>query len=222
MKFVKPLALVASIAALSGCSVLGVGESEFSCSGLPDKVGCLSARDMYEGTAYGGDVYDTRSSQSAGRQTHPDGKIVSYDSSSPTRRAITKEERLFGDFPRTSSRNSTDSTRIDTIVRKVEDRYVAPSTPTKPVPVRTPAQVMRIWIAPWEDKTENLRVSSYVFTEIEKRKWMYDMRGVARGQSIKPLQMMKPEPANGGGRSRNDRGETPSYEGLLPGKQGGR
>lgn len=216
MKLVKQLALVASITAVTGCSSLGVGDSEFSCSGLPEKGPCQSARDIYEANANGGG-YESHQ----GNTTQPRGEIVSYDKSVPMRGPVTKEERLSGDYPRTTSTHYPDTSRVDTIVRKVEDRYVAPRTPDKPVPVRTPAQVMRIWIAPWEDKTENLRVSSYVFTEIEKRKWMYDMRGVARGQTIKPLQMIKSESSEKGGRSSNDRRDTPSYEGLLPSKQGG-
>lgn len=41
------------------------------------------------------------------------------------------------------------------------------------IPVRTPAQVMRIWISPWVDREGNLHMPSYVFTEIEPRKWTF-------------------------------------------------
>lgn len=39
------------------------------------------------------------------------------------------------------------------------------------VPIRTPARVMRIWIAPWEDDAGDLNVPGKVFTEIEPRRW---------------------------------------------------
>lgn len=39
------------------------------------------------------------------------------------------------------------------------------------VPIRTPARVMRIWIAPWEDDSGDLNVPGKVFTEIEPRRW---------------------------------------------------
>ncbi|WP_166255979.1 type IV conjugative transfer system lipoprotein TraV [Marinobacter salicampi] len=207
MKKLRNIALVVGLSALTGCSAIGMGESEFSCSGIPEKRGCMSARDVYEATANGGSIYDRNYSSNV-EQT----EAVSDAGSVSQFRS--KEERLSG---KKADRNSDSSTRVERIVRKVEDRYVAPSTPNKPVPVRTPAQVMRVWIAPWEDKNANLKVSSYVFTEIEKRRWMYDMRGVARGESIQPLQMMQPDPQGQPDARPGQNRNAPSYENALPG-----
>jgi len=40
-----------------------------------------------------------------------------------------------------------------------------------PLPVRSAAQVMRIWIAPWEDKAGDLHTPGLLFTEVTPRKW---------------------------------------------------
>jgi len=40
-----------------------------------------------------------------------------------------------------------------------------------PLPVRSAAQVMRIWIAPWVDKSDDLHVPGYLYTEVTPRKW---------------------------------------------------
>lgn len=40
-------------------------------------------------------------------------------------------------------------------------------------PVREAAQVMRIWIAPWIDKKDDLHYPSYVFTEVQPRRWTF-------------------------------------------------
>ncbi|WP_425953170.1 type IV conjugative transfer system lipoprotein TraV [Ralstonia pseudosolanacearum] len=40
-------------------------------------------------------------------------------------------------------------------------------------PVRTPAQVMRIWIAPWIDSKDDLHYPSYLFTEVQPRRWSF-------------------------------------------------
>ena len=57
-----------------------------------------------------------------------------------------------------------------------------------PLPIRTPANVMRIWIAPWEDKDGDLIASGYVFTEIEPRRWQIGMRGTNKtGRILRPL-----------------------------------
>lgn len=45
------LALAAAL--LSGCSSLGLGNSDYGCSGMPDGVRCLSAREVYELTSNG-------------------------------------------------------------------------------------------------------------------------------------------------------------------------
>lgn len=73
--------------------------------------------------------------------------------------------------------------------RKVEEAKKEASRETKPavsahlktepmfdtqkqIPIRTPAMVMRAWIAPWEDKNGFLHASEFIFAEIEGRKWV--------------------------------------------------
>lgn len=87
---------------------------------------------------------------------------------------------------------SDDSAGEDVVVRQFKDNYVAPDTPNKPVPIRTPAQVMRVLVLPYEDKSGDLVVSSYVFTEIEPRKWLYDAPAQIAPR-LSPLQTLPPE-----------------------------
>jgi conjugal transfer pilus assembly protein TraV len=58
-----------------------------------------------------------------------------------------------------------------------------------PTPIRTPAQVMRIWIAPWEDSDGDLMVSGYVYTELEPRRWMIGKSAPTVSPSLIPLQI---------------------------------
>jgi len=53
--------------------------------------------------------------------------------------------------------------------------YVLPGV-GRPLPVRTPSEVMRIWIAPWEDEAGDLTMESLVYTEINKRRWVVGER----------------------------------------------
>lgn len=72
--------------------------------------------------------------------------------------------------------------------RHVAEAYVAPNLPDKAVPVRTPAEVMRIWVAPWENDTGDLIVSGYVYTEIEPRRWVLGSEpGGSNDRALKPL-----------------------------------
>lgn len=65
-----------------------------------------------------------------------------------------------------------------------DQKHLQPVTGA-PVPVREPARVMRIWVAPWiESKTDALHWPSYVYVEVEPRKWSFginDFRGLKPG-----------------------------------------
>jgi hypothetical protein len=75
--------------------------------------------------------------------------------------------------------------------------------PEGPVPLRLPAQVMRVWIAPWEDSRGDLHAPGYLYTEIEPRRWTLGAPAEPdREFLIRPLQIerrdAKPEPAGTG------------------------
>ncbi|MGY6273982.1 TraV family lipoprotein [Methylomonas sp. MgM2] len=91
-------------------------------------------------------------------------------------------------LPETPPENSSssESTSLPTFapplqqpVPKIED----------PTPIRTPSQVMRIWIAPWEDADGDLMVSNYVYTELEPRRWMIGKPAPTASSSLIPLQV---------------------------------
>jgi conjugal transfer pilus assembly protein TraV len=63
-----------------------------------------------------------------------------------------------------------------------------------PTPIRTPAQIMRIWIAPWEDSDGDLMVSGYVYTELEPRRWMIGKSAPTVSPSLIPLQIEQRPP----------------------------
>jgi hypothetical protein len=72
-----------------------------------------------------------------------------------------------------------------------------------PVPLRAPAQVMRVWIAPWEDSRGDLHAPGYLYTEIEPRRWTLGAPAEPdRDTLIRPLQIerrdAKPDPARRG------------------------
>lgn len=69
------------------------------------------------------------------------------------------------------SSNTAQQQNVPDPARNPVGSYVAPNLPNRPIPIRTPAEVMRIWIAPWEDTNGDLNVTGYVYTEIEPRRW---------------------------------------------------
>ena len=55
------------------------------------------------------------------------------------------------------------------------------------LPLRSPPEVMRIWIAPWEDQNGDLVMSGYVFTELHERRWTVCSQPVAQWGGLRPV-----------------------------------
>ena len=82
-------------------------------------------------------------------------------------------------------------TRATSTVSAKDTRSESVPTPKieDPTPIRTPSQIMRIWIAPWEDDDGDLNVSGYVYTELEPRRWMIGKPATPLNLSLSPLQV---------------------------------
>lgn len=55
-----------------------------------------------------------------------------------------------------------------------------------PAPVRAPAQIMRVWIAPWVDKNDNLNYPGVIYTEITPRRWVVGISEAPGGGMVVP------------------------------------
>jgi conjugal transfer pilus assembly protein TraV len=62
----------------------------------------------------------------------------------------------------------------------------------QPIPIRTQAQVMRIWTSSWEDDEGDLHADGYMYTEIESRRWNLGDRFTSPGSAISPLSTPTP------------------------------
>ena len=66
------------------------------------------------------------------------------------------------------------------------------ASPNLPLPVLEPARVMRIWIAPWEDGKKDLHWPSYLFTEIQPRKWSFGQSEFTGSRPVIPHLLAMP------------------------------
>lgn len=128
--------------------MFSIGEKDYACSGMPDGVKCMSAREVYEATNNGQTLQSRTEKGEPVVGTH-NGSMVARDA--------------------------------------VIDNYVTPNLPDKPVPVRTPSMVMRIWVAPWEDKRGDLITPGYIYTEIEPRRWVIGRPNESSRSTFTPL-----------------------------------
>lgn len=180
---IKRIACVAAgslcFATLSGCSALNTGEEEFSCSGMPGSIYCASARDVYEAT-------------NDGVVPSPMRKEDAYnDECEDCVRATDVNPELEG----ASAKAKAAAVPVGRKTLAVTDdelvnNYVTPALPDQPIPIRTPSQVMRIWVAPYVDVNGDLQAPGFVYTEIEPRRWIMKTQSGdgAFGNAFAPLE----------------------------------
>ncbi|MBS9424202.1 type IV conjugative transfer system lipoprotein TraV [Photorhabdus caribbeanensis] len=164
VRFVQMLGIGTTLIALSGCSAFNIGKDEYSCPGMPNGVQCMSARDVYAATN--------------------DGNVP----------RPMKPEEVKAKAEASDQNSSNVSVNSSNSENAVINNYVAPRLPDRPIPIRTPAQVMRIWVAPWEDTNGDLIVTGYVYTEIEPRRWVIGDGTPQSEPVLRPLQTVKHEP----------------------------
>ncbi len=87
---------------------------------------------------------------------------MTHDGNTPRKIAAEKKAAASGEKTEKASNGDSDF---------VLDNYVTNRLPNEPIPVRTPPQVMRIWVAPYEDKDGDFVMSGYVYTEVSPRRW---------------------------------------------------
>lgn len=161
--FAVGMLLIAS--QLGGCSWLQIGESEYSCKGMPDGVTCMSARDVYQMTE------NANFREGIDRQAQVKKAIEEGDDE--------KADALQAPVPPTVLSG---------------ERYVIPRPAKDPVPIRSQATVMRVWVAPWESESGDLNVPGYIYTEIEPRRWEIGTPAPKPEATIRPLASTKSTP----------------------------
>lgn len=159
MSHLKLIPAASAIALLTGCATTGY-QQDFACAPL-DGVTCASVEEVYEASANG--------ETPKANYRYEGNKVVAVDE----------------DVDRFASDNlamvkSGDSIEIEPMVSSASQPAIPQAQPAddfvtvsldKPVPIRTPAKVMRIWVAPYQTTDGSLVASGYVFSEIEPRRW---------------------------------------------------
>ena len=114
--------------------------------------------------------------------------------------------------PKPSAHGAAPTNATPTVSAKVTTSESVPTPKIEdPTPIRTPSQIMRIWIAPWEDDDGDLNVSGYMYTELEPRRWMIGKPATSLNSFLSPLQVLhreRPDERKGAGSGEKDR-ETP-------------
>lgn len=156
-----------ALAMTTGCSTVlnTAGTDEFSCKPGEPKATCRTPTAIYKSTHGTPPVAETDAPVSWDKLIKPmSGDLVSEGSRS--------REQAGADFQRTSTRAVEASSKGGIPGLNAQTLGLAGAT-VNGRPVREAAQVMRIWIAPWIDKNDDLHYPSYLFTEVQPRRWTF-------------------------------------------------
>jgi len=166
--------MIMSGSMLSGCSIFDFGESDYKCSGMPQAteqggIKCVSARKVYELTEQPGPVLFEEEEQ-----------------------AKKSDSRWWGDDDKKAKKKQAEEAprpKVDLSTNSPDPLAASPIN-NDPMPIRSRAKIMRIWVAPWESTDGDLHVSGLVFTELEGRRWNIGVQEERATPSLTPLQVI--------------------------------
>lgn len=142
---------IVAVVSLSACGT--IGEKEFACPGRPAGVRCMSASDVYRATQHSNVVEPTSARALGDEPQRSDAREAPHVSRASA--------SMPGDRSKESRKPGAEPLPAHPPVLGVD----------RPLPIRTPAQVMRVWIAPWEDVRGVLHGGEHAFIEIVERRW---------------------------------------------------
>ncbi len=159
---------------LAGCaSVLNTADhGEFACPGMPAGVMCKSPVQVYRATHGATDGRDSATAE-------------------PSQKRVASASLAFLEEGSGLASSQADQAAMDKPSLPPLS-IVQSASPNLPLPVLEPARVMRIWIAPWEDAKKDLHWPSYLFTEIQPRKWSFGHTAFTGSRPVIPHLMVTP------------------------------
>jgi conjugal transfer pilus assembly protein TraV len=150
-----------ALAALGACSAATPGASGYSCTGVPDGVVCTSTRDMHGLTGERDRVHEADLEALAAPGPQAAGAPAASAGASPARAAAPGPRE--GVIDAAAMAPTPVAVFDPDAFRARQPRTAEPS-------------VVRIWIAPWEDRNGDLRMPGHVFAEVRPRRWALSSR----------------------------------------------
>ncbi len=179
LKSSATLVAVAAVAVLTGCASVssGIGGTEkFACS-APNGVSCLSISGISENINAG--TLPSLNGRNGGGGASNNAAVIQQLQAPVPRSFMTPVDEL--NAPRVGQTvNILPSAAINKL-----------ATPNSGTPLRTPEQVVRIWMAPFEDTDGDLHDQKYIYLTLNSGQWQLDAirSGVKRPvfQQVRPI-----------------------------------
>lgn len=174
------IAALLAAGATTGCGSLALGKGHFSCQGHPSHPLCLPTSKVYALTESSALIQAADEAPDSGEHIRSRSETETTVDTEPTALELFTGEATPNRRPRRTHKTSAPEPDLQPPPRLpdglepfpgIADEDLLLPRSTDPLPLRLPAQVMRIWLAPWEDERGDLHASGYVYTEIAPRTW---------------------------------------------------
>lgn len=158
-----PLRLIMTSLAVATLAACASSQPRFSCPFEDTGYGCRSTREIYELTNHPG-VSDTR-----GLAAQRDSRPVRAPRAHNSHRVAVRGGAIALQAP--VQTNTGPFTSPSALSLGPVSAPVPTPLPDADAVARLPAQVMRIWVAPWTDERGDLHRPGHIYTEIVARRW---------------------------------------------------
>lgn len=179
MKVMRKLSFAALVivgsSVLTGCTNFGIGNAEYKCTGIPEE------------TDQGG--VKCVSARKVYELTEQPGPVRIDEMTAAGKGSQATDEEKAKPKPPVDLRAGN------------SDPLAASPINNDPIPIRSRAKIMRIWVAPWESTDGDLNVTGLVFTELEGRRWNIGSQEEPAAPSLKPLQSIQSIAEDGSART---------------------
>lgn len=198
--------MISVLACVSGCA-FQVGKDEFGCPNDSEGAACSSARQIYELTNNRDSLEGLYVSKGkiipnkAEAHGANENKTTAKHSPSKTSNNVIDDvyvplsHKRYDQYPpaeliETEVAQENPTPGITNEHGKLMRQHQAPEAlAPEPLAILQPAKNMRILMAPWKDKDGALHMPSYVFVEVEAKKWIVGEQANFRPARVVPLQV---------------------------------
>lgn len=184
------LSVVGALSVLTGCATGGAsgigGTEKFACS-APDGVSCLSISGISENI-------NNNTLESLNRKkdaSSSNGAVLAQGKSGSTSSVLQALPRSYM-TPVDELNAPKVGQSVNIAGNVVPNRSSVPNSGT---PLRSPEQVLRIWIAPFEDTEGDLHDQKYIYLAVNTGQWQLDaIRGNAKKQPFENVRVVGGSP----------------------------
>lgn len=195
------VAAIFMLSQIAGCSMLTIGEEEFSCPGRPQGVICKGVSEVYDLTNSRNDLesYSEDEVEKKHDHVHVNEQQQMNTSSDAKDTKYIYKPQFTADYNQPNIANV--ATQINDNGKAISSTRYAPmqgqsQTAPEALAVLQEAEAMRIYVTSWEDDSGDLNMPGYIYVELKPKRWIAGRHANLRPSRIVPFKVSSKSRSN--------------------------